>query len=79
MRWSAFKKEFHRTIDPLIVWRHEQRERACLRDLLDGEYRVPLAIPYVSQFASPELIPTGKLLVQMIRRSMRSGRRECVR
>lgn len=56
MRWSALKKEFHRTVDPLLVWRQEQQDRACLRGLADGEYRVPLAVPYVPQFASPELI-----------------------
>lgn len=53
---AAFKKELHRALDPLVAWHTGQRERAGLRHLSDGVYRVPIEVPYVPQFASPELI-----------------------
>src|SRR5688572_29370097 len=50
------KREIHRYLDPLIARYDEWREHRYLRHLPDGEYRVPLDIPYVPQFTSPELI-----------------------
>lgn len=46
----------HRCVDPLLAWPDTRRNRLLLRDLPDGTVRVPVEVPYVPQFASPDLI-----------------------
>ncbi len=50
------KAELHRWLDPLLAWRSGRGARRILAGLADGEYVVPLDVPYVPQFASPSLI-----------------------
>ncbi len=50
------KTELHRWLDPLLAWRSGRIARRNLANLPDAEYRVPVTVPYVSQFASPDLV-----------------------
>jgi hypothetical protein len=50
------RRTLHRWIDPLGSLPNAIRAAQKLHDLPDGEYRVPVEVPYVSQFASPDLI-----------------------
>ena len=57
MRWTrALKNELHRWLDPFIARHKDSQWQASLKDLADGEYTLPLDVPYVPQFASPEKI-----------------------
>lgn len=56
MRWQRVKDFFHRGIDPLVALPGEWAARRALVDLPDGEYRLPVTVPYVPQFASANLI-----------------------
>lgn len=50
------KNLVHRLCDPPLVWPNAIRSRHQLRHLADGEYRSPVDVPYVPQFASPDYI-----------------------
>jgi hypothetical protein len=50
------RRTLHRLIDPLRSLPNHRRAARRLRDLPDGEYRAPVEVPYVAQFASPDLI-----------------------
>lgn len=56
--WHRFqwKNELHRWVDPILAWRNSATYRAALKSLSDGEYRLPIDVPYISQFATPDLI-----------------------
>lgn len=56
MMSRRIKTAFHRWLDPLLSWRSGREALRILADLPDGEYMVPFEVPYVSQFASPDLI-----------------------
>jgi hypothetical protein len=46
----------HRLIDPLLALPNQWKATAALRNLPDGEYTAVPDVPYVPQFASPDLI-----------------------
>jgi hypothetical protein len=46
----------HRLLDPVLSIPNRISAMKRLKGLTDGEYRVPVNVPYVAQFASPELI-----------------------
>lgn len=50
------RRNFHRLIDPIGSLPNHFRAAQQLRDLSDGDYAVPVDVPYVAQFASPDLI-----------------------
>jgi hypothetical protein len=50
------KRTLHRWIDPVLSVPNHRRAAERLRDLPDGEYHVPIDVPYVPQFASTDLI-----------------------
>ncbi len=50
------KSAAHRWLDPLLVVPGAFAIRRKLADLPDGAYHVPMTVPYVPQFASPEHI-----------------------
>src|SRR5258708_5220472 len=50
------RRNVHRLFDPLRSLPNRWRAMRRLRDLPDGDYRVPVDVPYVAQFATPELI-----------------------
>ncbi len=50
------KAAAHRLLDPLIALPGDIAARRALAGLPDGTYRVPVDVPYVPQFASPEHI-----------------------
>src|SRR5438874_1398008 len=50
------RRTLHRLIDPVRSMPNARRAARHLRDLPDGTYRVPVDVPYVAQFASPDLI-----------------------
>lgn len=50
------KTELHRFLDPVLARPSQRAAQTTLRALADGDYQVPFTVPYVSQFASPELI-----------------------
>lgn len=54
MRWS--KTELHRWLDPMLAWPSQIAAQRALSGLRDGDYQLPLSVPYVAQFASPALI-----------------------
>ncbi len=55
-RRQRVKNLFHRALDPLAALPAQVIARRALAGLPDGEYRVPVDVPYVPQFASPDLI-----------------------
>lgn len=50
------RRTMHRYIDPILSLRNHLRASRHLRNLPDGDYTVPVDVPYVAQFASPDLI-----------------------
>jgi hypothetical protein len=46
----------HRLIDPLLSFPNRVKAARRLRDLPDGGYDIGRVVPYVAQFASPDLI-----------------------
>jgi hypothetical protein len=46
----------HRLIDPILSQWNRIKAARSLRNLPDGEYSVAPTVPYVSQFASPDLV-----------------------
>ncbi|MEP7287644.1 MAG: C39 family peptidase [Chloroflexota bacterium] len=50
------RRNLHRLIDPVLTLPNRFRAARRLRGLPDGSYRVPVDVPYVAQFASPDLI-----------------------
>src|SRR4051794_548077 len=50
------RRNMHRLLDPILSMRNHFRAAQQLRSLPDGEYSVPVDVPYVAQFASPDLI-----------------------
>ncbi len=51
-----FRRNLHRVIDPLRSLPNRLKAARKLRNLADGDYDVGRVVPYVAQFASPELI-----------------------
>ncbi|HVO70666.1 MAG TPA: hypothetical protein VMT24_11505 [Aggregatilineaceae bacterium] len=50
------RRMLHRLIDPVRSWPQYVRAAQTLANLPDGPYRAPVNVPYVAQFASPDLI-----------------------
>lgn len=50
------KNLVHRLLDPLLARRSAKAARRALAALVDGVYTVPVDVPYVAQFASPQYI-----------------------
>ncbi|MCC7450595.1 MAG: C39 family peptidase [Anaerolineae bacterium] len=50
------RRTLHRWIDPVRSWPNGRRAARELGDLPDGAYRIGVDVPYVPQFASPDLI-----------------------
>jgi hypothetical protein len=50
------RRNLHHLIDPVGSLPNRFRAARQLRDLPDGDYAVPVEVPYVAQFASPTLI-----------------------
>jgi hypothetical protein len=50
------RRTLHRLVDPIRSLPNQRRASLKLRELPDGEYRAPVEVPYVPQFASPALI-----------------------
>ena len=50
------RRTLHRLADPALSQPNRWRAARRLRTLPDGAYHVPVAVPFVAQFASPELI-----------------------
>lgn len=55
-RRIQLQRTMHRLIDPILSVPNAWRARQSLGPLPAGDYRVPMPIPYVAQFASPERI-----------------------
>ncbi len=53
---SRWKAALHSRLDPLLSLPDRWRRGRSLADLPDGEYRVPVDVPYYAQFASPDRI-----------------------
>lgn len=50
------QRTLHRLLDPPLSYPNGRRALRRLRDLPDGECRVPFDVPFVPQFATPALI-----------------------
>lgn len=53
---ARLKAALHPRLDPLLSARNHWRAALRLLRLPDGEYRVGVDVPYIAQYASPELI-----------------------
>src|SRR5258708_15374223 len=50
------RRNMHRWLDPMLALPNRLRARQRLQNLPDGDYFAAKDVPYVAQFASPDLI-----------------------